>query len=139
LAVAVYFFSNYYMALILAFVAGAVAAVSLFFISKEGYAAVSPYVVTVFMTATALGTIYGAFPSVFRQTENVAENKALYLRYVALQNEILSYSATAKDANAKPISASAYIAYIDRELNRSNNVAVGFDETKLPAFKFEAK
>src|SRR5574338_796727 len=37
LTVATFFFSNYYMALIQAFVMGAVAAVALFFITKQGY------------------------------------------------------------------------------------------------------
>jgi hypothetical protein len=139
LTVAVYFFSNYYMAILQAFVMGAVAAVALFFITKVGYAQASPYIVTVFITATVLATLYGAFPSVFRQQDNVAENKALYLRYIALQNEMLSYSATGSDGTGKKVTAREYIAYVDKELNKTNNIAVGFDATKIPAVTFDLK
>ena len=139
LTVAAYFFSNYYMAIIQAYVMGAVAAVALFFITKVGYAQASPNVVTVFITATVLATIYGTFPSVFRQVDNVAENKALYLRYIALQNEMLSYSATGLDGSGKKVTAAEYVVSIDKELNKANNVAVGFDATKIPAIKFELK
>lgn len=139
LSVAVYFFSNYYMSILQAFIMGAVAAVALFFITKVGYTQASPNTVTVFVTATVLATFYGAFPSVFRQPDNVAENKALYLRYVALQNEMFSYAATGLDAAGKKASAAEYIRYIDIELNKANNIAVGFDATKLPAVKFDIK
>lgn len=139
LKVAVYFFSNYYMSILIAFVMGAIAAVALFFIANVGYAQASPYVVTVFVTTTVLATFYGAFPTVFRQQENVSENKALYLRYIALQNEMLSYSATGTDSSGKETTAKDYISYIDKELNKNNNIAVGFDATKIPAVKFDLK
>lgn len=139
LTIAVYFFSNYYMAILQAFIMGAVAAVALFFITKVGYSQASPNVVTVFITATVLATAYGAFPTVFRQPDNVAENKALYLRYIALQNEMLTYAATGLDNSAKKVPAAEYISHIDKELNKANNVAIGFDATKLPVVKFDIK
>jgi ABC-type multidrug transport system fused ATPase/permease subunit len=139
LNVAVYFFSNYYMSLLVTFVSGAVAAVALFFIVKKGWQAVNPYVVTVFITMSTVATAYGAFPGVFRQHENVAENKTLYLRYVALQNEILSYSATRKNSAGELKTASQFIIYLDQEFNRVNNLAIGFDATKIPVFQFEVK
>lgn len=139
LNVAVYFLSNYYMSLLIRFVSGAVAAVALFFIVKKGWQAVNPYVVTIFITMSAVATAYGAFPGVFHQQENVTENKTLYLRYVALQNEILSYSATRKNSVGEPKTASEFIIYLDQEFNRVNNVAIGFDSTKIPVFQFEVK
>jgi hypothetical protein len=139
LNVTVYFFSNYYMSLLITFVSGATAAVSLFFIVKKSWQAVNPYVITVFITTSAVATAYGAFPGVFRQQENVTENKTLYLRYVALQNEILSYSATRKNSAGELKTASEFIIYLDQEFNRVNNVAIGFDSTKVPVFQFEVK
>jgi hypothetical protein len=139
LNVAVYFFSNYYMSLLITFVSGAVAAVALFFIVKKGWQAVNPYVVTVFITMSVVATAYGAFPGVFRQQENITENKTLYLRYVALQNEILSYSATRRNSAGELKTASEFIIYLDKEFSRINNVAIGFDSTKIPVFQFEVK
>lgn len=137
LTVAVYFFSNYYMAILQAFVMGALAAISLFFITKVGYAHANAYVITLFMTATALATIYGSFPAVFRQEDNVAENKALYLRYIALQNQMLSYAATGVGGEAGKVPAAEYIIRVDKELNQLNNIAIGFDASKLPSMSFE--
>ena len=139
LTVAIYFFSNYYMAILQAFVMGMIAAIALFFITQVGYAQASSTVVTVFITATALATFYGGFPSVFRQTDNVAENKALYLRYISLQNEMLSYAATGMDSTPKKFAAADYIACIDKGLNKINNIAVCFDASKIPVVKFDIK
>lgn len=139
LTVALFFFMNYYMAILQAFVMGSVAASALFFIAKDGYGKTKSYVITVFVTATVLTTIFGAFPSVFRQSENVADNKYLYLKYIALQNEMLSYGATGMDATLKKCTPAEFIAYIDKELNQANNVAVGFDASKIPVVKFDIK
>lgn len=139
LTVSVYFFSNYYMAIIQAFVMGGIAAVALFSITKVGYSQANQNVVTVFVTSTALATIYGAFPSVFRQSDNVSENKMLYLKYIAMQNDMLTYAATGLNSSLKKATAAEFISFIDKELNNTNNVAIGFDATKIPAVKFDLK
>lgn len=137
--VTAYFLSNYYMAIMESLVFGAIAAIALFFITKSGFGSANPYVVTTFITATAITTFFGAFPSVFKQSENVADNKVLYLRYVALQNEMLTFSATGLGPSGTAQTPSKYIVSVDAQLNELNNLAIGFDFSKIPKYNFQSR
>ena len=89
-----FFYTRYYIAIILFSMTGALAAVSLVLISKRGWEASNEYVITVFFLMTALTLFFGSFPGLFQQDKNIADNKALYLKYSALANEIVSYAVT---------------------------------------------
>lgn len=94
LAVMRFFYTRYYVAIILFSMTGALAAVSLVLISKRGWEDSNEYVITVFFLMTALTICFGSFPGLFQQDKNIADNKALYLKYSALTNEIISYAVT---------------------------------------------
>jgi hypothetical protein len=91
---AVFVFANYYMSIILLSLTGAVAAVMLVLISKAGWEKANEYIITVFFVMTAATVFFGAFPGLFRQEESINDNKLLYLKYVALEDQILTYAAT---------------------------------------------
>jgi hypothetical protein len=82
------------MSIIVFSVAGAIAAVSLVLISQKGWKDANEYIITVFFVMTTATVFFGAFPGLFRHEETIAENKRLYLKYVALEDEILTYAAT---------------------------------------------
>ncbi len=90
----VFLFANYYMSIIVFSVAGAIAAVSLVLISQKGWSDANEYIITVFFVMTAVTVFFGAFPGLFRHEQTVADNKRLYLKYVALEDEIRTYAAT---------------------------------------------
>jgi hypothetical protein len=90
----VFLFANYYMSIIVFSVAGAIAAVSLVLISQKGWTDANEYIITVFFVMTAASVFFGAFPGLFRHEETIADNKRLYLKYVTLEDEILTYAAT---------------------------------------------
>jgi hypothetical protein len=51
----------------------------------------------------------------------------------------LTFAAIGVDSSVKKVTPAEFITYIDKELNKTNNVAVGFDATKIPAVKFDIK
>jgi hypothetical protein len=135
LEVMVDFYSWYYVAIIIASSAAAIAAIALFWISKTGWANASPTAVVLFVITTTVAVYYRAFPGMFRQEQNIAENKKLYLEYVALENEVKSYCTTGENTQGQRLSCPEFIHYVDTRMARSNNVALGFDPTKLPTYQ----
>jgi len=89
-----FYYTRYYMAIITSSLAAALAAVALILISKSGWQETSNYIITMFFVAAAASVFYGAFPGVFQQQQNITDNKLLYLKYAALENEVLSYAVT---------------------------------------------
>jgi hypothetical protein len=134
----IYFFTQYYQSILQSAIFGAIAAIALFFITKSGFSAASHFVINIFIAATTVATMYGSFPSLFKQTDNIAQNKALYLKHIDLQNAMLTYSATGLDSNGEKLAAAEYIVVINKELETHNKLAVGFDFSKLPYFTFQS-
>lgn len=134
-AVMKYFYAQYYMAISIVMVSGVIAALTLLFITKDGWDNANQYVKTVFITAAALTAYFGAFPPVFQQSQNIADNKKLYLQYVALHDEVMSYLPLQQDIDGKQKTVSEFIHYLDKQLIQLNTFAIGFDDTKVPNYK----
>lgn len=136
LEVMIFFFANYYRAIAMMMILGGIAAVALFFIANKGWSNADAYVINVFITATALTAYFGAYPSVFKQQDNISDNKRLYLQYVALGNEISSYGATGASYLPKEnATANDFIHHIDDQLAAVNDIAIGLDSSKVPTYK----
>lgn len=123
------------MAISIVMVSSAIAAIALIFITVRGWGKANQYIKTVFITATALTAYFGAFPPVFQQSQNIADNKKLYLQYIALHNEAMSYLPSQENINGEPKKVSEFIHYVDKQLVQLNTFAIGFDDTKVPNYK----
>jgi hypothetical protein len=80
---------------------------------------------------TAAAAYYGLFPSVFEQQKNITENKALFLSYKALEDEVISYPMTGTNIKGEEKKPVQFINYIDAEMSRLGDIAIGFDSTKI--------
>jgi hypothetical protein len=140
-AVMRFFYARYYMTISIVMTSGVIAALALLFITKDGWDSANQYVKTVFITTVALTAYFSAFPSVFQQNQNIADNKKLYLQYLALHNEVMSYLPSQECITGERKKISEFIHYIDRQLAQLSTFAIGFDDTKVPNYKgaFEAK
>jgi hypothetical protein len=130
LEVTKYFFANSYRAIVMVSLFGALVAVCLFYIANRGWQAANEYVVTVFVIAAIGSTFFGSWLTIFRQPENIAANKVLYLKYVAMANSLLTYCETgiADDADGKTTNI---VVSFDRDMAQLNDIAIGFDYTKV--------
>jgi hypothetical protein len=80
---------------------------------------------------TAAAAYYGLFPPVFQQQQNISDNKALFLEYKSLENEVVSYPLTGTDIKGEAKTPKQFINYVDSEMRRLGNIAIGFDYTKI--------
>lgn len=125
------FFENYYKAIAVVMLTGILAAVALLHIMQKGWELANPYAKTVFVVMTAATAYYGLFPTVFKQEENIKDNKALFLEYKTLENELMSYRATCGNLKGEAADPKQFITYINFEIDRLSNIAIGFDYTKI--------
>jgi len=133
--VMIYFYARYFVAVSLGTVSSLITGVCLFFISKGGWNQANRYVVNVFIFTSGSTIFFSSMPIIFKLEKNIADNKFLYLNYVALENEVLSYFATNEDLNSKKIDSSFFIHYLDQQLAKTNQLAVGFDSTQIPKYQ----
>ena len=138
-----FFYLNHYMQLMLAAIFGGLLAVALALLTKVGWTGANPYLISAFLSTSVCTAFFLAFPSVCKMEENVAKNKALYIRYVSLLNEARTYAAVttfvqeAKTTNK--FSSTDFILHMDKEMKSANDIAVSFDPTKFPTYKIQDK
>jgi hypothetical protein len=135
LMVMAYFFTNYYRAIQMMALLGAIAGVALFFVAFKGWTSTNQYVRNVFITATVLTAYFSLYPTVFKQQDNITDNKNLYLEYVAIQNSVRTFAATGQSFLVAEGTANTneadFLHDIDQRMAALNNIAIGFDYTKV--------
>lgn len=127
-----YYLSRYYSSIYMASILGLTAAVMLFFISNKGWAQADSRIIAIFIVSIAGTAFFSAIPSVFRQNETVTDNKNLYLEYKAVENRLLSFFATNEALPLNTKEQNKFIHQLDRDMEKLNNIAVGFDHKKIP-------
>ena len=130
-SVMAFFSQAYYSAICVLLFGGAVLAIAIFFVATKGWGLTNQYVKTIFVVMTVIVAFFGLWPPVFQQEKNLSDNKALFLEYQTLRNEIRSYPVTRTNVKNEPKAPNDFITYVDSELARLGNVAVGFDYTKI--------
>ena len=126
-----YFYVNYFISIVMVMTAGVIVALTLFFIAQQGWTNTKSYVRSIFLVTSAYAAFYGLFPPVFQQQQNIVDNKDLFLKYKALESEVESYSVTLVTNKNEPKNAREFITYVDSEMSRLGNIALGFDITKV--------
>jgi hypothetical protein len=99
LALMEFFYKGYYMGIVILSFTAALAAITLLLISKKGWADTSQYIITTFFIMTCASLFYGSWAGLFKQEDNITENKVLFLKYVSLENELFSYVTTGESLN----------------------------------------
>ena len=133
LSIMMRFYSWHYTSITLAAIAGLVAAVALLFISKSGWVNASTYVVTVFVTASAIAGLYTAIPRLYQQRASIAECKSLFLSHVALESRVLSYVATGLTAAGEHSDIKIFIRATDKEMATLHRWPIEIDPSAAPA------
>lgn len=133
-----FFYAYYYMSILLFTTSGFVAAIALVMISKRGWDQSNEYLITTFFVMTAITVFYKSIPKAFGHIQNIADNKILYLKYISLENEILSYAVTGEPMNEtqreSSYTAKDFIHYVDQQL-AENNIAIGLDDANAPTIQ----
>jgi hypothetical protein len=133
LRVMTFFYSRYYMAIDEVFINGALAAIALFFITRVGWEAANKYVIAVFVVATTATAYFAAYPVVFQQQQNIGAHRALLVKYLVLQNDLLTFVATHQQGGIT--NAAEMANYVNDQLGQLEDFTVGFDITQVPTFQ----
>lgn len=142
-----YFYAAYYVSIVTFSIAAALAGVTLLLVSQNGWQSANEYIVNIFFTSAAASAFLGSCPAIFEQQKNITDNKELLLRFLSLQNEVLSYGVTGEGLNYDWTSAAPentkigiavepndFLHYVDLKLAQ-DNVAIGFDYQQVPNFR----
>lgn len=129
------YFVQAYAANSAAYAAGALAALVLFWISKGGWAAANPYLLTIFAVATIGSVLYGTFPVTGKHKENIDANIGAYRQYIEIAKDIACFAATGNGKDGQGTTAAAFLHDVDVRMNSLNTVPVGYDPSKTPDYK----
>jgi len=133
LSVMLFFYSRYYAAVFVTLVLSLLAGVTFAFVSKAGWSAANPYLLNAFIVLSTGSLYYGAWPAVFEQRSNIEANRDQYLRYVNLENTVLTemvFLETADDASVQET-----IREVDAKMADLNRIAIGVDDSRIPDFR----
>ncbi len=127
-----FFYKQYYISLSMMVSCTAIAVLSLFFISKSGWERVNNAIINVFIVASGILIFYGNISLAFQQKDNLEASQAIYLNYLALRNEFLSYLATGQTISAETLTPSQFIHYVDTQMKTVSFIRLGFDPKSIP-------
>lgn len=129
-----FFYKQYFISLLIGTVAGVIALISLFFISKNGWEKTNNALNNVCITAFGVTLVFVNTSIIFKEADNLKASQDLYIGYIALEQEMLSYWATGQQMSndlVKVVKPSDFIYYVDSRLRSLNQVQLGFDPTPL--------
>lgn len=130
LKIAVFFSVRYYAALTVAAYLALLAAICFAFISRDGWAQSSPYLVTSFIVLSMCTTYFAALPSLYQLQQNVDSNKRLYAEFKKILSDIHTY-AVAWPTESKLPSNEAFVLAIDKELAALRSLPLTFNTGAL--------
>lgn len=95
-------FARYQFAMItIATICGVIAGVLLVFISAIGWKDAKWTLTLPFVVVAGGGIMFTSFTQLYRQAENIADNSRLYLAYLQVEDELLSYYPIAAERDAR--------------------------------------
>ena len=135
LNVMMYFYANFFRAIVMTSMIGAIAGICLFYIANKGWSTANNFVITAFVISTVIAAYFLSIITVFKVQENISDNKVLYLQYVAIGNNLLTYCATGTTDDESIKSEDQYIRQVDKQMATINDIAIGFDYTKIADYR----
>lgn len=137
--VMLFFYQQYFLSISMTSGLAIIAGICIFFIAQFGWKNSNPALINIFIVTTSAGLLYQKLPEVFKQDINLQANGVLYIKYIDLNNELMSYLATQLAKNIKSdtpnqlieLEPKKFIYYIDSELAKFNQIPIEFDATKV--------
>lgn len=137
--VMLFFYQQYFISISMTSGLAIIAGICIFFIAQFGWKNSHPALINIFIVTTSAGLFYQKLPGIFKQDINLQANGVLYIKYIDLNNELMSYLATQLAKNTKSdmsnqlieLKPKEFIYYIDTKLAEFNQIPIEFDATKV--------
>ena len=127
-----YFGTEYFVATVMKYICGLIAAVCAFFISRDGWEKSNNSLINIFFVSSIALTYYTDSVGIFKHQANLQTSLDLYLRCISTKNMVLSYYAhkQVKESN----SVDQFIASIDTQIDELGQFKWGLDGNLDPSF-----
>ncbi|HEY9663924.1 MAG TPA: hypothetical protein V6C65_36200 [Allocoleopsis sp.] len=129
-----FFYKQYYISTSMIVGSAVMASICLFFISKSGWDRINNALINIFICSSAVILFHGNLVLVFKQDENLRGNQELYLHYISLRQEVLSYWVTQQTIDGKSLEPVKFIHYLDSQMQGLNKIQLGFDSPQISTF-----
>jgi len=134
LSVARDFSTFQYLHITMATIAAVIAGVLLVPISWTGWKDAGVVLTTAFLLTAATAILFSSFSQLYRQQENIDDNISLYLAYLTLEDEILSYYPVREGDADQVVEPHKFVQRVDKRIAELRSLAVAFDPTKTLKF-----
>ncbi len=134
----IYIYQRTYASNMIRIILVIISGISLFAISKQGWEKTSNVLINIFIVTSLTSLFFTQWTFVFKENENLETNRNLYIRYINLYNQLLSYPSTGTTGTIlisedpkKVITPSLFIATIDSEMAKLNQVPLDWDSNRI--------
>lgn len=134
-----FFYGRSFVTLVVVSVSGVAGVLCLFFISKDGWSDCNNLLLNLFVVSAGIVVLYGNLSIFLKFDANTQNNTELYLAYLGLKEEFLSYLVTQQTSAGETLPPPEFVHYIDRQLTVLNTITLDFDNQKVQDYsqKFE--
>ncbi|MEM8638717.1 MAG: hypothetical protein AAGG51_07895 [Cyanobacteria bacterium P01_G01_bin.54] len=126
-----FFYGRSFVTLVIVSVNGVVGVVCLFFISKDGWSDSNNVLLNLFVVSAGIVVLYSNLSIFLKIEDNVNNNTELYLSYLLLKEEFLSYLVTQKNDTGNDLTPEDFVLYIDQKILQLNIITLDFDNQKV--------
>jgi hypothetical protein len=127
-----YFGREYFVATVMKYICGLIAAVCAFFISRDGWEKSNNSLINIFFVSSIALTYYTDSVGIFKHQANLQTSLDLYLRCISTKNMVLSYYAYKQDM--QPIPVDQFINNLDAKIDELGQFKWGLDGNLDPSF-----
>jgi hypothetical protein len=127
-----YFGREYFVATVMKYICGLIAAVCAFFISRDGWEKSNNSLINIFFVSSIALTYYTDSVGIFKHQANLQTSLDLYLRCISTKNMVLSYYAHKQDT--QPIPVDQFIDNLDAKIDELGQFKWGLDGNLDPSF-----
>jgi hypothetical protein len=127
-----YFGREYFVATVMKYICGLIAAVCAFFVSRDGWEKSNNSLINIFFVSSIALTYYTDSVGIFKHQANLQTSLDLYLRCISTKNMVLSYYAYKQDT--QPIPVDQFINNLDAKIDELGQFKWGLDGNLDPSF-----
>ncbi len=129
----------YYICTSMACFSSVIAGLCLADITRQGWANSNPYILGVFLVTLSFFILCSTVPALFQHENNISLNSQLYIKYINLEQDVLTSLAILPDNSRSKVDSHTSLEKIindtNKQLQKSNNITIKFDSTKIPNLK----
>ncbi len=124
-------YSNHYAAVTLFPYLTAITVILSFLIAQRGWSQCKPLLKTLFLAFATLSSLYGLYPTIYKQIETSEQNIEGYLGYNKIQKQVFHYGLTAKSIYSDTLDFKQFLNKINEAEYNADNIYFGLEQRSI--------